>query len=70
MNPYDYNDDISYLFISEVMIRDGFISGRLVHGENEPTVEKLQEIRGIISYNPYINYIYSNRFCSLYQPIN
>lgn len=61
-NPQQFNENITYLFLSEVMFRTGFSRGRTTHGENEYTIRRLPEIRDILSINPYLHRIYDTKF--------
>ncbi|MBD3190943.1 MAG: hypothetical protein GF308_09885 [Candidatus Heimdallarchaeota archaeon] len=64
-NPQNFNGNISYLLLSEVMFQTGFSRGRTTHGENELTIRKLPEIRDILSINPHLHRIYDTKFSQI-----
>ncbi|MBD3192088.1 MAG: hypothetical protein GF308_15690 [Candidatus Heimdallarchaeota archaeon] len=70
VSPREFNIGLDYIFVSEVMTRDGYITSWANYGSNFTNwIIKLPEIERMVCYNPYIYRIYDNDITALLFPI-
>jgi len=68
-SPLQIYGETDYVFISEVMFRDGYITGWAVYGdENEAWVLKYPQIKSILPLNPFMHRIYDTKISTLFLP--
>ena len=70
-SPWEIYPEIDYIFISQIMYKDGYIVGWAVYGgENDDFIKKYPDISQLIPLNPYVHRIYDNGFSVLFLPFN
>ena len=68
-SPLQIYGETDYVFISEVMFRDGYITGWAVYGdENEAWILKYPQIKNILPLNPFMHRIYDTKISTLFLP--
>jgi len=68
-SPWTLYGGTDYVLISEIMYRDGYITGWAVYGEdNTDWIQKYPNIKSVIPLNPYMHRIYDTKISTIFLP--
>jgi hypothetical protein len=68
-SPWQLPGGTDYVFISEIMYRDAYLTGWAIYGEdNSDWSQKYPNIKSVIPLNPYMHRIYDTKISTIFLP--